>query len=363
MCLGSAPPALCKAALEKRAKAEHCPEMPSKVLPPTPRITANPAPPRPGNSVRRTSSIDVSWPDGEAGDRLFVGRVRDYRTPAGGGGRTIEEAGFRAVLAPDKTITAISAEPPLPGIERLVGLRAGNHLRLAVKDAMPGLIAAGAPIYLALDDISGTAFVSAYAWMQYDGKWAERLREQLATPDFAGIMAARVDICWGLKDGNSALSPDFWLTDIAASDAGDLRNRADPQGWHTLPESEGPGFRRARRIDVTRDPSGPIHIAAAFQDSAKRGDGGREGIHEYDIEATVDPGTYEILTLASHARVVPYPECPGAVRNTQRLIGARIGDIRDEVLSRLRGPEGCTHLNDALRALAEVPKLAGYLAV
>ena len=48
--------------------------------------------------------------------------------------------------------------------------------------------------------------------------------------------------------------------------------------------------------------------------------------------------------------------------NTQRLVGRTLHEIREAVLEQLRGPKGCTHLNDALRALAEVPKLAGYLA-
>ncbi|MDE2597436.1 MAG: DUF2889 domain-containing protein, partial [Sphingomonadales bacterium] len=29
----------------------------------------------------------------------------------------------------------------------------------------------------------------------------------------------------------------------------------------------------------------------------------------------------------------------------------------DAVLDQLRGPAGCTHLNDAMRALADVPRL------
>ena len=60
---------------------------------------------------------------------------------------------------------------------------------------------------------------------------------------------------------------------------------------------------------------------------------------------------------------VPTIAAAQAGTSSQRLIGKRIGDVRDEVLKQLRGPEGCTHLNDALRALAEVPKLAGYLKV
>jgi hypothetical protein len=30
-----------------------------------------------------------------------------------------------------------------------------------------------------LDDISGTALVSAFAWSQWHGDWAERLRERM----------------------------------------------------------------------------------------------------------------------------------------------------------------------------------------
>jgi hypothetical protein len=337
--------------------------MASKVLPPPPRSTANPAPARPADSVRRTSSIDVSWPEGDQGERLFVGRVRDYRTLAGGGaGTTLEQAEFRAMLAQDKTITSITATPPLPGIDQLVGVRGGNHLRLFIKERMPELIARGAPIYLALDDISGTALVSAFAWSQWHEDWAERLRGSMKPEEFERLMADRVNICWGLQEGNSGVSPEGPPRNVAEADAGELRNPADPQGWHDLPETDGPGFRRARRIDVTHD-SGVLRVASSFQDSAKRRDGGRVAIHEYNLSLTADPETLEILTLVAEPRILPFSECPGAVHNIRRLIGSRISDIRDEVLAQLRGPEGCTHLNDALRALAEVPKLAAYLEV
>ena len=214
-------------------------------LPPPPRKTANPAPVRPANSVRRTSSIDVSWPDGDQGDRLFIGRVRDYRTPAAGGpGKVLEEAEFRARLAQDKTITAITATPPHPGIENLVGVRGGNHLRLFIKETMPELISQGAPIYLALDDISGTALVSAFAWSQWHDNWQELIRSRMKPEEFERMMSERVNICWGLQEGNSGVSPSGPPQNVAEADAGDLRNPADPQGWHELPENDGPGFRR-----------------------------------------------------------------------------------------------------------------------
>jgi hypothetical protein len=240
-------------------------------------------------------------------------------------------------------------------------VRGGNHLRLFIKETMPELIAAGEPIYLPLDDISGTSLVSAFAWSQWHDNWQERLRERIGSEDFEQLLAQRVNVCWGLQAGNTGVSG-HEHGHIAEADAGDVRNPADPQGWHELPESDGPGFRRARRIDVTRDDAaGVIRINAAFQDSAKRKTKGRVAIHEYDLDATVDLASGKLLTLTPHPRILPFGECPGAVHNTQRLIGRQIGEIRDAVLEQLRGPQGCTHLNDALRALAEVPKLAGYL--
>lgn len=341
-------------------------------LPPPPRTTSNPAPARPANSVRRTSSIDVSWPAGEEGDRLFIGRARDYRTPpAGGPGEVIDQGEFRARLTLDKTITAIEASPPLPRIEELLGVRCGNHLRVALREIMPQLIEQAAPIYLPLDDLSGTSLVSAFAWSQWHGDWAARLQASMPPEEFEQMLASRINVCWGLQEGNSGVSGRIdGDRDVASADAGDVRNPADPQGWHDLPENEGPGFRRARRIDVTCDEGAGrgsvIRIQAAFQDSAKQRDpksaSGRVAIHEYDIAATADAETLELLTLESTPRILPFAECPGAVHNTQRLIGSRLDDIRNSVLAELRGPQGCTHLNDALRALAEVPRLARYLA-
>lgn len=332
-------------------------------LPPPPRSTANPAPVRRASSIRRTSSIDVSWPDGVDGDRLFVGRARDYRTPPeGGAGRVIKQAEFRARLAQDKTITAITADPAPAGIEKLVGVRGGNHLRLFIKETMPELIAEGAPLYLALDDISGTALVSAFAWSQWYPDWAQRIRDTLSEDQFEKMMTDRVNVCWGLQEGNSGVQPGGPSGSVADADAGDLRNPADPEGWHELPENPGAGFRRARRIDVTRDTAaGVIRIDSAFQDSAAQKEGGRVAIHEYNLAATVDAETLELLSITPEPRILPFSECPGAVHNTQRLVGRTITDVRDHVLELLRGPEGCTHLNDALRALAEVPMLASHL--
>jgi len=51
-----------------------------------------------------------------------------------------------------------------------------------------------------------------------------------------------------------------------------------------------------------------------------------------------------------------------AATNVHRMVGTLLTDLRAAVLQELKGIAGCTHLNDALRALAEVPALARALA-
>ncbi|SLK06790.1 DUF2889 domain-containing protein [Novosphingobium mathurense] len=337
--------------------------MTASQLPPPPRSTANPAPIRPADSVRRTSSIDVCWPDGLDGERLFFGRARDLVTPAtGGAGQVCAEGSFEARIGDDKTIRTILAEPGYPKIGQLVGERGGGHLRMVLAERMPELIAAYDPLYLTLDDISGTALVSAFARWQWEPELMARHREQVGEVAYRKQLEQRVNICWGLKEGHSGVSPEGPPYAVADADAGHLRNPADPEGWHAFPQAPGPGFRRARRIDVMRDrAAGVIRIDSAFQDSAKLKQGGRVAIHEYNLRVTVDTGALEILSIEPEARILPFSECPGAIANAQRLVGKRIGDMRDEVLSMLRGPAGCTHLNDALRALADIPGLVARL--
>ena len=201
------------------------------------------------------------------------------------------------------------------------------------------------------------------AFSHWDGDWAKNLRAKFAPGELEMLMADRVNVCWGLAEGNSGVTGEGARADIGETDAGDVRNPADPEGWHELYDVDGPGFRRARRIEVQRDDkAGLIRIEAAFQDSINRKNNVRGAIHEYDLSATADLASGRLLTLEPKPRILPFGECPGAVHNTQRLIGRTLPEIREAVLEQLRGAQGCTHLNDALRALAEVPKLAGYLA-
>lgn len=330
--------------------------MTATVAPPL-RQTANPAPLRPAGSIRRTSSVDVTWPDGVMGRRVLHGRARDLRTGAEGESAVLAEAAMEATLDPERKILALAATPAPPRLQELIGERGGGHLRMVMGEVLPELIDRADPLYLLLDDISGISLISVWAWSLWHPEWLEAIRGPNAS---AEMIAQKTDVCWGLQRGHSGLDPDR-RGEVGTAEGGELRNPADLAGWHDLPELPGVTMRRARRIDVWRE-GGVIRIDSAFQDSAPRPDGTRAALHEYRLAATVDPATLELLSLEPEPRVLPFGECPGAVQNARALAGSPLPAIRETVLGQLRGPRGCTHLNDALRALADVPRLVDSLA-
>jgi Protein of unknown function (DUF2889) len=338
-------------------------------LAPPPRRSAGVAPLRPPGSIRRTSSIDVSWPDGRGGDLTLVGRARDMVTPRGGGAPIVcAEDGFEARIRADRTILAIEADPPRPALASLVGQRGGGKLRLVLEEVVPEERRGGTPLYLILDDISGVSLVAGWAWSQWDPDWLAQLRAAAENPEMIKAFGDRAGICTGFAPGSSAFDPDTERG--GATPAPDLRNPEDPEGWHAFTVQDGvPAMRRARRIDLGLDPDGApngapkgeIVIDAAFQDSATTPQGGRAVVHEYRLTARADAASLKLLSIDAEPRVLPFSECPGAVANLQRLNGTALPDLRDKVLAELRGTAGCTHLNDAARALADAPALLGRL--
>jgi hypothetical protein len=119
-------------------------------------------------------------------------------------------------------------------------------------------------------------------------------------------------------------------------------------------------MRRARRTDAWLQ-DGLIVIDAMFQDSCTTPAGGRVAVHEYQVRAEALPGTFDLVSVSASPRVLPFGECPKAVAGIEAMLGTRLPDLRDEVIARLHTTHGCTHLNDELRALAEVPAMISHL--
>lgn len=314
------------------------------------RESAGYAPVRRPSSLRRTSSIDVTWPEGRGAPGQFAGRGRDAWT-AGGELQVLDSAGFDAVVTMDRKLLSLSTMPARP-VRHLAGSRAGGGFRALVREALPEEYAEGALLYLLLDDLSGAALVSGWAWSLRDPGWQASVREAMTNPQLRAAFPDRRGICTGFSEGSSAFDPD---TDRSGTPTTALVNPADPEGWHPMPESGGAAMRRARRMDIWREDD--IRIEAAFQDSATMLSGGRAVVHEYVLALRAEPESFRITEIKAEPKVLPFVECPAAAAKAQVLVGAKLPELREAVLEQLRGTAGCTHLNDALRALADVPAL------
>lgn len=321
-----------------------------------PRNSAGPAPLRVPGSIRRTSSIDISWPEGQTGNSRVIGRARDIITPRSGGSPLVRaEDSFEASLKPDRSIATIGSNPIRPVLSQLIGERGGGHLRKILQQIIPEELHNATPLYLILDDISGASLVSNWAWSLWNPNW---LTDAMSSADLEKTLADMEGVCIGFAPGSSALASDTERSN--GTPVPDLRNANDPDGWHAFTAQDGNvGMRRARRIDVWLDEV--IVIDSAFQDSATMPAGGRAAVHEYRLNVTADPKSLRVLTINAEPRILPFAECPAAASNISRMVGSTLSELREKVLTELRGTAGCTHLNDALRALADVPMLMRFL--
>jgi len=320
-----------------------------------PRGPVPSAPPRRAGSVRRTTTMDFTWPDGLAGDTVLDGRARDLRTNGDGTVAVLAEASLGLVSDQRRVIKEIRSAPGLPGLSALAGEPAMSGFRRRLAATGVAATVGGTPLYQLLDDIPGATLVSGAAWQRwYDMDRYLELKADVRQRNMT-------DVCTGYQQGSSALQPDGtlrWSQD--RQPAVDIDPVDDDLAWHRHARPEGVTMRRARRIDVWV--AGPvIHVDAFFQDSSTLPAGGRQSIHEYTLTARADRETGTVRTVTPVPRVLPYHECPLAVGNVTALAGLPLSELRETVLERLKGPLGCTHLNDMMRALADVPDLARHL--
>jgi hypothetical protein len=169
-----------------------------------------------------------------------------------------------------------------------------------------------------------------------------------------------VNICAGFQEGSSALGVDGPPAKHSIQPVANLPVGEDHFAWHELFETQKVSARRARRIDVRRE-EGEWIIDAFFQDSGTSPSGQRIAVHEYTIAARVDAITGIVNAIKAIPQVLPFQECPMAIIAVGRLVGQKIREFRTVVNELLPGSDGCTHMNDTLRSLAEVPVLAQHL--
>lgn len=317
--------------------------------------------------MRRTSTIDMIWPGGFGTPLVLEGRARDLLTGPDGATREIAYGSMSVELAEPRTVTAIRVSPEREGIKRLIGAVGGSQLRGAIDQVVPRERAEGSPLHLLLDDIAGTSLIAGFGWTRSQVEPSDRREEK--EPTQFGIRKGKV-ICSGLRpDGWSQAhaSRGIWSVHSLVP-AGDLERESDPDGWHTFPDDPDVGMRRHRRIDLRRDTESEdgragdrLFVDAFFRDICWEPDGSQMALHEYTVEAEVDADTHRTRSISATPRVLPYPECQWAAPHANALVGRPVSSFRTEVQATLTELKACTHLNDMLRCLAEVPSLARHV--
>jgi hypothetical protein len=330
-------------------------------LPPNLDDSITGTPPRRRGSVRRTATIDMVWPGGFGTPLHLVGRARDLVTPARGDPVVADAAEMLVTIADNRTVASVETVPARAGIEGLVGTQGGSYLRAAIDEVLPGERDAATPLHLLLDDVAGTSLIAGYAW----SRWRDDMRRLMSRggdhPSEFGVRKGRI-ICSGLR-------PDGWAQTArergdahphASRLAGDIASPDDPLAWHEMPERPPVCMRRHRRIDV-QPADGALVVDAFFRDSCWEPDGTEMALHEYTVDAVVDASSLTLRSVRARPRVLPFPECQWAAPNVAVLEGMPVATFRTSVQETLTELQCCTHLNDMLRCLAEVPALAQHL--
>jgi len=97
-------------------------------------------------------------------------------------------------------------------------------------------------------------------------------------------------------------------------------------------------------------------VEAMFRDTYTDDDGHETVLHEYRLDLAADRAGVVVRSEAE-PRVLPWTECPAAAASASGLTGHPLDEVRDLVRVAYRGTTTCTHLNDLLRSLGDVPAL------
>jgi Protein of unknown function (DUF2889) len=324
---------------------------------------------RPG-SIRRTTTIDMVRPDGIRRELRLVGRGRDVVTDHAGVASVVDEAQMDVVIdfLDAVSVRSLVTSPELAGLDAVVGRAAATGFRAAVDDAI-GPDWLGRPIYQLLDDIPVATLVSGYA-IGFAGDLEElQVDEERPWRRAEGMAELQVaDLCAGFQTGGTIMQARAegnrgGGAHVTGPVAPSIERPDDPWAHHELAALPTDGMRRRRRIDVTpsREHEGAVDVDALFRDTHMGDDGYETIIHEYVVEATVDLDRGEFAAIRAVPHVLPWYECPQAAASAERLVGASLSGLRPKVRAEFLGPTTCTHLNDTLRALEDVPALVSRL--
>ncbi len=267
-----------------------------------------------------------------------------------------DEADLELELDGSQVITGATTRPTRRGTELLVGATAVRGFRASVEAALPEERTSATPLALLLDDVSTVAMIGTIAWSQHRAD-AEDYRSSIeAASAFLAAQDAKVACSGFRRDGYYRKSIDRETMFPHWFRAAGRLETDDEWAWHEMETPPDVCFRRRRRIDTWSD-GACVAVDAHYRDSVWGPEHDEVALHEYSLRATVDPGSNLLRTISVEANVLPFPECPSVTRQVGELVGRDVTALRAEVHRALPGIHGCTHLNDMLRGLSDVPAL------
>lgn len=314
---------------------------------PGPQLPVISTPRRATGSMRRTTSLDITRPDGLLGRVVADIRGQDVRTDAEGLAHVVDRlaVAIEIDLRRGAVVAVSGLSAGLLGDLVGAGVRSGWGRRLA--ELFADDAARRSLLYSALDDLGGALLVSGYSLLRA-GLLAGAREEGEQRAEAQG------DICIAWARGGPVHEtlrrtgePGVPMGPTAPPDDAD-----DLLGWHPMAPLATGTVRRRRRLDVVA-----LRAQAHFRDSYAGGDG-EMVMHEYLVDARVDAGG-RLAEVDVDPRVLPWEACPGAAASAQRLVGVEVDDLPARVRAELVGATTCTHLNSTMRSLADVRALEG----
>lgn len=295
-------------------------------------------------------------PDGNDGPLFLLGRGRDLLTLDSGRTRVVDTATIDAEIAftDDRRLTSMSTNPVVPGIADLIGHRVGGGFRARVDHAMPELKDSGTLLYQLLDDLPGASLVSGHAFISARAEPMAQMTREHASVDLCAGWASDATIMVEIDEHGR-------IPGVLGPVAPPLPDPDDPDSWHELGPLHVHAMRRARRIDVWRSTTDTLRVTGIFRDSYVEADGVETALHEYAVDVTVDAETMTAIDSTATPHALPWVECPRAADSATRIVGLPLLPLRVAVRRDFTGIGTCTHLNDQLRSLADVPALATHL--
>jgi hypothetical protein len=320
-------------------------------------------PERTRGSVRRTATMDMLRPEGLLGPLVLTGRARDMGTGLDGVAAVLatSECAARIDFTGGRGLTEISTTPGRPALQALLGRPVSSGFRSAVTAADPRLSDEDGLLNLLLDDFPVATLVSGHALgagLARQGRTvlSLSLAEATGQPRAERPRFPR-DLCAGFADGGTIMN-DVDATGrpplVTGPPAPPLAS-GDHLGWHETGRLPPHAMRRTRRMDVTPGPLASIDVL--YRDSHVDEDGTETIVHEYTVAATVDTARGVLVSCAATPRVLPWVECPAAALSASRLAGLPVSGLRRHVRDTFLGTSTCTHLNDTLRSLEDIPAL------